>query len=118
MTEMPSIDTLHLERSTMGDPLLMDEVLDLFCDYIASFRDRLDAEASDEAWYDVMHALKGSARGVGAFGLARACEEGEKLVGEDPEKTASRSYKLKLITGLIEEAIAEAQQLRSTNASG
>ncbi len=48
----------------------------------------LRADADDETWGSVVHSLKGSARAVGASGLADACEQAEGLTGSDVSKTA------------------------------
>lgn len=73
-------DRVHFDHMTGADRALQAEVLDLF---------RLQAEnwrggmADARAWRDVVHTLKGSARGIGLNALAAACEAAE--TAEDSE---------------------------------
>ena len=69
----PAIDTEHLARMTLGERSLEREVLELFgrqADMLLPRIRRGDpALAAASA-----HTLKGSAVGIGAFGVARAAE--------------------------------------------
>ncbi len=68
-----AIDLAHLARMTLGERGLEAEVLDLFerqADVLlAHIRDATPPAAAAFA-----HTLKGSARGIGAFGVAAAAE--------------------------------------------
>ena len=72
-----AVDFDHLEHYAGGDQALVDEVLALFREQTSVWLRLLDPEAADNAWRDAAHSLKGSALGVGAFALARACEDAE-----------------------------------------
>jgi len=67
------IDLVHLSRTSMGDPSLEREVLRLFDRQsillIARMRSAAPAGVATLA-----HTLKGSARGIGAWRVARAAE--------------------------------------------
>ena len=63
------IDLAHLSRQTMGDRALEQEVLTLFLQQAAAFAEKLDRADPIEAGR-LIHTLKGSARGVGAFAIA------------------------------------------------
>lgn len=76
-----AIDLDHLERQTMSDQGLRAEVLEIFRDQAAAFDAALASELTDEEWRDLMHGMKGAARGVGAFTLGTVCDIAEKLVG-------------------------------------
>jgi HPt (histidine-containing phosphotransfer) domain-containing protein len=67
------IDLVHLARQTAGDSGLEREVLDLMSRQIDAFSDRIALATEDERRH-IAHALKGAARNVGAFALARAAE--------------------------------------------
>lgn len=69
------VDFAYLEDFAAGDEAMIEEVLGLFREQAAIWRGMLDAEA--EGWRDAVHAIKGSARGVGAFALGEACERAE-----------------------------------------
>ena len=60
----------------------VEEVLGLFREQAAMWVRLLDPEDQAGAWRDGAHTLKGSARGIGAFALADACEAAE-LAGPD-----------------------------------
>lgn len=69
-----AIDGAHLDRQTMGDALLKAEVLGLLVAQIARIDALVDA-AEPATRRELAHALKGAARGVGAFPLAAAAEQ-------------------------------------------
>lgn len=72
-----AIDFAHLDRQTMGDRALEQEVLRLFLDQARSTTERL-AAADRKERLRLAHALKGSARGVGAFPIASCVADLEK----------------------------------------
>jgi HPt (histidine-containing phosphotransfer) domain-containing protein len=67
------IDLTHLARQTSGDRDLEREVLELFVEQALTVREKIAGANLKERLY-LAHALKGSARGVGAFAIAEcAC---------------------------------------------
>jgi HPt (histidine-containing phosphotransfer) domain-containing protein len=68
------VDLAHLARQTMGDRDVERQVLALFVQQAASIRDRM-AEADDAERLRLAHALKGSARGIGAFAVAECAAD-------------------------------------------
>ena len=70
-----AVDFAYLEGFAAGDAALVEEVLGLFREQAELWRAMLDP--AGEGWRDALHALKGSARGVGAFQLGLACELAE-----------------------------------------
>jgi HPt (histidine-containing phosphotransfer) domain-containing protein len=88
------VDLAHLARQTMDDRALEQEVLALFVQQALSVRDKiLDADAKERVL--LAHGLKGSARGIGAFGVAECAAAIEK----QPEDVRT----LKKLGVLIEE---------------
>jgi HPt (histidine-containing phosphotransfer) domain-containing protein len=84
-TDCP-IDLVHLARQTMGDRALEVELLALFDRQAAQIAQKLGAEDTGAAqdsdatksWRaDLAHKLKGSARAIGAHGVAAAAENYE-----------------------------------------
>jgi len=69
----PPIDLAHLARMTLGDHALEREVLALFDRQIDLLVARI-GEAGPSGVAALAHTLKGSARGVGAWTMARAAE--------------------------------------------
>ncbi|QPC87954.1 histidine kinase [Mesorhizobium sp. NBSH29] len=63
------IDMHHLAHQTMGDRALEQEVLTLFVSQALSVRDRI-LQASRDERFKLAHALKGSARSIGAGAVA------------------------------------------------
>lgn len=80
------IDHVHLGRYTMGNRALELEVLELFAGQAPSTFAELAAAGTPKTWYVAAHTLKGSARAVGAFGLATAAEQAEKAPHDDPRR--------------------------------
>jgi HPt (histidine-containing phosphotransfer) domain-containing protein len=77
------IDLVHLSRQTLGDAALESELLTLFKNQAQQFAKRLAGPSphGDEKWRaDLAHTLKGSARAVGAFRVARAAENYETAI--------------------------------------
>ncbi len=67
------IDLAHLSRQTMGDRDLEHDVLGLFAEQAQTVRKQIGKAEIKQRLF-LAHALKGSARGVGAFAIAEcAC---------------------------------------------
>jgi HPt (histidine-containing phosphotransfer) domain-containing protein len=74
------IDEDHLGRMTLGDRSLEREVLEIFVRQTAIMLGRIsDAQPSLAA--ATAHTLKGSARGIGAWRVARAADWLEQAAG-------------------------------------
>ena len=75
------IDLAHLARQTLGDREVEREVLSLFVQQALAVRDRIGKAPTAER-LSLVHALKGAARGVGAFAIAVCAEAFEKRPGD------------------------------------
>lgn len=78
------IDEHHLRRMTLGDRRLEREVLELFLRQTTLMLDRI-VGAEPPLAAAAAHTLKGSARGIGAWRMARAAELVEQTAGGDGE---------------------------------
>ena len=76
MTAVP-VDYSHLEIQAAGERDVMREVLKLFVTHGEQLIDELERTQDAKAWKQWTHTLKGSARGVGAFGVAEAAADAE-----------------------------------------
>jgi HPt (histidine-containing phosphotransfer) domain-containing protein len=78
------LDLSHLNRMTLGDASLEHEVLAMFAAQSVGLIGALAAWPADAG--ALAHTLKGSARAIGAFGVADAAESLEALIrsGGDP----------------------------------
>jgi HPt (histidine-containing phosphotransfer) domain-containing protein len=82
MAARQAVDLEHLGRYTGGEADLNAEVLEMFVHQCAQSLSRLHSliEARDaKAWHDVLHTLKGSALGIGAFPLAEELAAAETI---------------------------------------
>ena len=70
-----SVDFSYLEGFAAGDHQVVAEVLTLFREQAEIWAKSLGPE--DPAWRDVVHTIKGAARGVGAMALGDAAERAE-----------------------------------------
>ncbi len=102
--EATPVDMAHLALYTLGDAALEREVLELFCTQSVSYLDQLRAATSHKAWYQAAHALKGSARAVGAWRLARAAEYIEALREDSPPEL--RAAQIQELEASLQEAAA------------
>jgi HPt (histidine-containing phosphotransfer) domain-containing protein len=80
------VDLAHLARYTGGDEAINAEILRLFdtqtSEIVGGLQAVLDARDA-KSWKEATHALKGAARGIGAFALADAAAFAEPI---DPVK--------------------------------
>ncbi|HEY2751568.1 Hpt domain-containing protein [Phenylobacterium sp.] len=72
---MGAVDFGYLEGFAAGDRRVVSEVLTLFRQQAEAWV--LSLDAADPAWRDVVHTIKGSARGVGANALGDICAAAE-----------------------------------------
>jgi HPt (histidine-containing phosphotransfer) domain-containing protein len=75
------LDEDHLARMTLGDQALEREVLEIFVRQNALMLGRI-ADAGPARVAEAAHTLSGSARGIGAWRVARAAERLERASGE------------------------------------
>lgn len=82
------IDLVHLSRMTLGDRTLERDVLTLFERQIGLLMERIET-APPAVAAAAAHTLKGSAKGIGAFALAKAAAmvEESALCGEAPGRS-------------------------------
>jgi HPt (histidine-containing phosphotransfer) domain-containing protein len=77
MSAQPIHDAAHFGEMTGDDPALQAEIVLLFRGQALLWRKLLSADAPVHTWRDAVHTLKGSARGLGLWRLASACETAE-----------------------------------------
>lgn len=81
----------HLHHFTAGDEEVIRDVLTIFRDQASLWLQDLHADLDDRTWRMLAHSLKGSARGVGAFGMARLAEEAEALAASEAAGDAAEA---------------------------
>jgi HPt (histidine-containing phosphotransfer) domain-containing protein len=86
-SEIPTIDDQHLARMTLGDRSLEREVLQIFARQAALMLERI-AGAAPAAAAAAAHTLKGSARGIGAWRVAKAAERLEEIAASHCDQAA------------------------------
>jgi HPt (histidine-containing phosphotransfer) domain-containing protein len=99
------IDLVHLARTTLGDRSLEREVLQLFHRQSRMLIARMRS-AAPAGIATLAHTLKGSARGIGAWRVARAAELLE-LAGASGNPTAEALDKLAAASDEARAVIAE-----------
>lgn len=85
----PPIDMEHFEAATFGDRALQHEVLGLF-DVQAEKLLETIRNGGSKAQAEAAHALKGAARGIGAFLVAEEAEKIEQGDSSAVERLAER----------------------------
>ena len=106
------VDLVHLARFTLGNRSLEREVLALFHTQCEIYLQRLKEAGEDKAWADAAHTIKGSARGIGAWHIAKCAEAAEALKGAARETGCHAALaELERLTGeakgYIESLLAE-----------
>jgi HPt (histidine-containing phosphotransfer) domain-containing protein len=74
------VDYDHLKVQAAEDLGVMREVLQLFVVHTEQLLGELERASDEKTWRQLTHTLKGSARGVGAFGVADAAAAAEKSI--------------------------------------
>ncbi len=72
------VDLVHLARQTLGDRELEREVLGLFVNQSTLYLHRLEKAKSVKERKNAAHTILGSARGLGAWQVAREAEKYEE----------------------------------------
>ncbi len=72
------LDEGHLSTFTGGDPDFENQILNIFLDNAPSYLTALK-DVDDGSWKATAHKLKGAARSIGAWRLAREAERAEHL---------------------------------------
>jgi len=80
------VDIDHLNTYTGGDKTLNCQILGLFdsqcheiIEKLSSLAEGSENDARAKNWREVLHALKGASRGIGAFGLGEIAAQAEKI---------------------------------------
>ena len=66
-----AVDFSVLDRTTGGDDAVAEEILGLFVQQAEVWAPLLDVR--EDGWRDAVHTLRGTAAGIGAGALAKAC---------------------------------------------
>jgi HPt (histidine-containing phosphotransfer) domain-containing protein len=104
------IDLTYLRRFTLGNRELECEVLGLFAGTARTYLDAMVAATTIKAWHDAAHTLKGSARAVGAWRVARSAEAAERIrFDADHDK---RAFILDSAAEALDEALDHIETLR------
>jgi len=93
------IDVAHLQRMTLGDTGLEREVLAMFSAQAVHLTAALASLPADAA--ALTHTLKGSARAIGAFGVAEAAARLETLVKNGGDRSQALAE--------LDDAVAQAR---------
>lgn len=96
------VDRVHLARYTLGDAALEREILGLFLLHLPNTIRDLGLADTNSDWHRAAHTLKGSARAIGAWRLAKTAEDAERLA-DVGDRAASEAALVR-----IAEAAAEA----------
>ncbi len=86
------IDLMHLNRQTMGDRALEQEVLCLFLQQSQQVREQMSRAEAGQC-KQLAHGLRGSAQGVGAFAIAECAAE----IESHPDDRQAKKRLAKLI---------------------
>ena len=100
------IDFEHLSRMTLGDAGLEQEVLAMFVAQSAKLVSTLATMPSDTS--ALAHTLKGSARAIGAFGVADAAARLEAVIqkrGDQTEALAELNDAVALARSAVDEIL-------------
>jgi HPt (histidine-containing phosphotransfer) domain-containing protein len=90
---------------TAEDVDLQRELIGLFRQQSVLWRRLLIPDAPTHTWRDAAHTVKGSARGLGLWALADACESAEQLAKAGAVEGPWVSEHLERVQGRLDEAL-------------
>ena len=99
------VDLVHLSRQSLGDRSLENEILRLFHSQSKLYLERLECATTAEERKLAAHTVVGSARGLGAWKVAKEAE----LV----EKACARGCDVSALRAAVDEANAYIEALLS-----
>lgn len=103
------LDERHLREFTGGDFEFQKQVLGMFLEHAPKYLETLCRSGNDN-WRSDAHKLKGAARSIGAWRLAREAERAEQM-GYPPEKDPRRARVGKELLVRLEQTILAIQEL-------
>jgi HPt (histidine-containing phosphotransfer) domain-containing protein len=106
--DLPAIDLAHLARMTIGDRSLEGEVLELFDRQAELLLARMRRAPQREV-AAFAHTLTGSARGIGAWQVAKAAEAVERAAGSGAQSDLTAA--VARLTADVEQARAAISEL-------
>jgi len=109
------LDIVHLSNFTGNDPDFECQVLDIFMDNAPGYLEAL-SQTEQDGWKMRAHKLKGAARSIGAWQLARAGERAEQMSNppaHDPKRIAILKTLEKRLADLGQYIEARKQKLMS-----
>ena len=112
------LDTEHFSAMTGGDVALQAEILALFRAQAALWERLLIPDAAVVTWTDTAHMIKGSARGLGLWRLAEACELAERLGRSGALDAGAVHEALAQVRGRLTEALAALPSDASSDETG
>jgi HPt (histidine-containing phosphotransfer) domain-containing protein len=102
------LDAAHLARMTLGDCSLQQEVLALFNRQAELLLARMH-DVAPAGVATLAHTLQGSARGIGAWQVAKAAEAVERVAGGNDRMELTRM--VRRLAAVIDETKAAIEQL-------
>ena len=85
------VDLVHLSRQSLGDRSLENEILRLFHSQSKLYLDRLENAKTVDERNMAAHTVVGSARGLGAWKVAKEAELVEQSCGQGCDVSALRA---------------------------
>jgi HPt (histidine-containing phosphotransfer) domain-containing protein len=99
------LDRDHFGHMTGGDLELQAEIIELFRAQAELWRRLLIVDAPLHTWRDAAHTVKGSARGLGLWALAEACERAEAIGRTGLVESVQIAQALAQVRAALEEAL-------------
>ncbi|MGE0045249.1 MAG: Hpt domain-containing protein [Hyphomonadaceae bacterium] len=112
------LDAEHFRHMTGGDAALQAEILQLFRAQAELWNRLLIPDAAVSTWADAAHMLKGSARGLGLWALADACEDAEKIGRSGALESRAIDRALCRVRGELADALEALPRFEAANDAG
>lgn len=109
------LDVDHFQHMTGGDRALQAEIVVLFRGQAQIWRRLIIPDAPVHTWRDAVHTLKGSARGLGLWRLAEACETAEAATKACAPDSRLIAQELAVVQGALIEALDALPAMEAAN---
>lgn len=115
MPAAPILDIEHFRHMTGDDAGLQAEIVQLFRGQALLWRRLIVPDAPMHTWRDAVHTLKGSARGLGLWHLAEACEAAEEATRASHPDSKTINRELAFVQAALSDALDALPALEAAN---
>lgn len=109
------LDIEHFRNMTGDDTALQAEIIALFRGQAQIWRCLIMPSSPLQTWCDAVHTVKGSARSLGLWGLAEACERAEAAGKAGAPGSPAIAHAIAQVRAALDQALDALPNLEAAN---